>query len=83
MKYKTHKKLKKLLESKLESETLVLEKLIIDDTKNLDDLEDSIEEICKLNSKLKFLDSLFRKESYDEDNNPILRDQDGNIQWKF
>jgi len=83
MKYKTHKKLKKLLESKLESETLFFEKLIIDDTKNLDDLEDSIEEICKLNSKLKFLDSLFRKESYDSDNNPITRDGDGYVQWRF
>lgn len=83
MKYKTYIKLKRSLDSKLEAETLVLEKLINDDTKNLDNIENSIEELCKLNSKLKYLDTLFRKESYDSDNNPIARDGDGYVQWRF
>ena len=78
MNNKTYTQLKEKLENELSDLTNVA--LIEKDENKLDG---HLKKISQINGKLSTLKSLFGKINLDEDCNPVLKDSDGSIQWKF
>lgn len=75
---KTYTQLKEKLENELSDLTNVA--LIEKDENKLDG---HLNKINQINGKLSTLKSLFGKINLDEDGNPVLKDSNGSIQWKF
>lgn len=75
---KTYTQLKEKLENELSDLTNVA--LIEKDENKLDG---HLNKISQINGKLSTLKSLFGKINLDEDGNPVLKDSNGSIQWKF
>ena len=78
MNNKTYTNLKEKLENELSDLTNVA--LMEKDENKLDG---HLKKISQINGKLSTLKSLFGKINLDEDGNPVLKDSDGSIQWKF
>lgn len=78
MNNKTYTNLKEKLENELSDLTNVA--LQEEDENKLDT---HLNKISQINGKLSTLKSLFGKINLDEEGNPVLKDSDGSIQWKF
>ena len=78
MNNKTYTNLKEKLENELSDLTNVA--LQEEDENKLDT---DFKKISQINGKLSTLKSLFGKINLDEGGNPVLKDSDGSIQWKF
>ena len=78
MNNKTYIQLKEKLENELSDLTNIALK-----EKDENKLDTQLKKISQINGKLSTLKSLFGKINLDEDGNPVLKDSDGSIQWKF
>ena len=78
MNNKTYTQLKEKLENELSDLTNVALK-----EKDKNKLDTQLKKISQINGKLSTLKSLFGKINLDEDGNPVVKDSDGCIQWKF
>lgn len=78
MNNKTYTQLKEKFKNELSDLTNVA--LIEKDENKLDG---HLKKISQINGKLSTLKSLFGKINLDEEGNPVLKDSDGSIQWKF
>lgn len=78
MNNKTYTNLKEKLENGLSDLTNVALQ-----EKDENKLDTHLKKISQINGKLSTLKSLFGKINLDEEGNPVLKDSDGSIQWKF
>jgi hypothetical protein len=78
MNNKTYTNLKEKLENGLSDLTNVALQ-----EKDENKLDTHLKKISQINGKLSTLKSLFGKINLDKEGNPVLKDSDGSIQWKF